>query len=681
MPAGQLGPSAQALAVAGAAAVSHLLALLAFLALGCCLLGPWRRRDGATLLAVASLATGAWAGAIVARGWWGASWPAAAPLLESLRSAGWLLFLWRLLRQGDRRDAGFYAVLAVLALLPVAAALTGPSHAVLLTVNLCRLLLAVIGMLLVEQWYRHTAPAQRWGSKFAWLAVGALFAYDFFLYSDGLLLSRINLDIWAARGVIDALCVPLLALSMARSPAWARGLSVSRHVLLRSAALTASALYLLVMAAAAWCLRYLGGAWGAVMQLAGLGAALLLLAAVLVSGALRARLRIYINKHFYQSRFDYRQEWLRFTRALATGGPSLGERAIEALAQLVESPAGALWICRESGCCQPAANWNMAPQQASETVDGAFCQLLAAQQWVLDVQRDRAPDLLPPWLLAQPSWWLIVPLMLHGRLFGFVALTAPRAPLELNWEVTDLLKIAGSQAAGYLAHRESADSLAVARQFESFHRMATFVVHDLKNLIFQLSLLLRNAEKHRADPTFQRDMLATVEHSVKKMTVLMQKLSRGEGPDPAVPLQLDQLLSGLVVARAGAQPTPRLELHVIGITVLASWSRLERVLGHLIQNALEATAQGGSVVVRLMREQHSAVIELTDTGQGMSQQFIRERLFQPFESTKPAGMGIGVFESREYIREVGGELAVESTPGGGTTFRVILPLYRQAVRA
>ena len=245
----------------------------------------------------------------------------------------------------------------------------------------------------------------------------------------------------------------------------------------------------------------------------------------------------------------------------------------------------------------------------------------------------------------------------------------------LNWEVRDVLKIAGSQAASYLAHRESLDTLMVARQFESFNRMSTFIVHDLKNLVFQLSLLLANAEKHRANPAFQQDMLVTLDHSVQKMKTLLQKLARGEAPDAAAPLLLDGLLLQAVAAKASLAPAPQLDIVDGELTVLANRARLERVLGHLIQNAVEATASSGRVAVRLLRERQTAVVELNDTGAGMSEQFIRERLFKPFVSTKTAGMGIGVFESREYLREVGGSLEVHSEPQVGTTFRVILPLH------
>ena len=329
----------------------------------------------------------------------------------------------------------------------------------------------------------------------------------------------------------------------------------------------------------------------------------------------------------------------------------------------------------------PVASWNWPPQLPFEAADGPLCRFLEARQWVIEVADcAQAPQqygglVLPPALLALPAIWLLVPLMLHGKLFGLVALARPRARIGLNWEIRDVLKIAGSQAASYLAHRESLDTLTVARQFESFNRMSTFIVHDLKNLVFQLSLLLSNAEKHRANPAFQQDMLATLEHSVQKMKTLLQKLARGEAPDAAAPLRLDGLLQQAVAAKASLAPAPQLEIVDGELTVLADRLRLERVLGHLIQNAIEATASSGRVAVLLRREQRTAVVELSDTGAGMSEQFIRERLFKPFDSTKTAGMGIGVFESREYLREVGGSLEVRSEPQVGTTFRVILPLH------
>jgi signal transduction histidine kinase len=130
-----------------------------------------------------------------------------------------------------------------------------------------------------------------------------------------------------------------------------------------------------------------------------------------------------------------------------------------------------------------------------------------------------------------------------------------------------------------------------------------------------------------------------------------------------------------VAARSGLKPVPRLEVCDGAMSVVAHHTRLERVIGHLIQNAIEATPDDGQVVVQLSRKNGGAVITITDTGCGMSEQFVRDRLFKPFESTKSTGMGIGIYEAREYVRELGGGIEVETREAQGTIFQVVLPLY------
>lgn len=716
---------ATVLSASYAAGASHALLALAYLGLTALLWRGWRRGRHSTALLAACGLTALWAAAAVAAACTGsaalaaggprpdivapggpsvlqAALAQAAEVLEAARTVAWLVFLLSLLGQAGQHRNWLLAAAALLAVLPLAhdelagvaggamlsAASAGPRAPDAIVPGVCRLMLAVAGLLLLEQLYRGTAPHERWGVKYACLGIGVLFAYDFYLYSDALLFRRTSPDLWAARGLVSALGAPLLAISAARNPRWTLGLALSRQMLFRSAALMGSALYLLAMAGCAWYLRSFGGAWGALMQAVWLAGAAIVLAGVLFSGAVRAYAKVFISKHFYQSRFDYRDEWQRFTRTLSLGGPDLGLRAVQALAALVESPAGALWLRRDDAAgsrCVPAASWNLAPQHGAASAE--FCVFMEDRQWVLDVpeclaQPGRYAGLaLPMWLHGVPQLWLVVPLMLHGRLHGLVALTRPRTPLELDWEVRDLLKIAGSQAASYLAHQESSDALAVARQFESLSRMSAFIVHDLKNLVSQLSLLLANAERHQANPEFQQDMLETLAHSVRKMTLLLHKLSRGEAPERNLPLPLVHVLEQAVQARAAARPRPQLEVRDGGLHVVADWHRLERVLGHLIVNAVEATPPDGKVALLLRRDGGSAVIELSDTGSGMSEQFVRERLFKPFDTTKAAGMGIGVFESREYLGAIGGRLDVSSKRGVGTTFRITLPLHVAAVAA
>ena len=677
------------------AAYSYFTAAVAYLFLGGLLLTSWRGRLHGIVLTLACLLAALWAGTVGYQVATGRSLSLLTDILEILRNAGWSVFLVMLLGPFQKINASatirirpFAPGLAAFYLLFVLATIythwggESPHGSLAFMTGITgRVMMALMGMILVEQFYRNTPAKQRWGIKYICLGVGGVFAYDFYLYSDAMLFRHVNPEIWAARGVVNALIVPLIAVSAARNPQWSLEISMSRRILFHSAALFGAAVYLLVMAATGYYLRFFGGDWGTVLQVVFLFGAVMLLLGGLFSGTLRSWLKVFISKHFFIYNYDYREEWLRFTRALSDVGHGLEERTIQAVAELVESPGGALWISRESGSYEFVAHWNMPLTSGFEPANSSFCHFLEHKQWVIDLQEyDSKPEkygaiAMPQWLRSLPKAWLVVPLIQQRRLFGFMVLALPRSRVRLNWEVCDLLKIAGNQAASYLAQQEAANALMVARQFESFNRMSTFVVHDLKNLVSQLSLLLSNAEKHKNNPEFQKDMLDTVDLSIQKMKRLLQKLSSGATMEKPAPLFIDQLLQQAVAAKSASEPKPVLEILAPDQSVLANWARLERVVGHLIQNAIEATPRDGQVRVSLSTEKNNAVVEVKDTGQGMSEAFIRERLFKPFESTKSAGMGVGVFESREYVHELGGQLEVSSNPSGGTIFRMILPLH------
>jgi len=685
--------------VTSVATVSYATAAAAYLVLSILLLTSWRGRLHGMALIVACLLSTLWAATL--------AYQAAAQeqpislltdILEILRNAGWATFLVMLLGPFRKIDSSSSqrirpTVIFVIALYLVFSLASLYSHRALdfslsgsfdfKNSILVSVAMAIVGMILVEQLYRNTPAKQRWGIKFVCLGIGGIFAYDFYLYSDALFFGYVNPEIWTARGIVNSLIVPLIAVSAARNPEWSLGIVVSRRILFYSAALFGSTIYLLVMAVAGYYLRFSGGSWGTVLQVAFFFGTLILLFGVLFSGTIRSWLKITISKHFFSYNYDYREEWLRFTGTLSEGELGLEERVIQALAQLVESPGGALWIRKESGNCEPVTHWNMPfTNESFNTVHVSSHQFLGSKEPLINLQeysenpkRDTTTA-LPHWLLSIPNAWLLVPLIQHQTLFGFVILAKPRSKIMLNWEAIDLLKVAGNQAAGHLAQHEAANALMVARQFESFNRMSTFMMHDLKNLVSQLSLLLSNAEKHEKNPEFQKDMVETVSLSIQKMKRLLEKLSSENSIEKPVSFLIDQLLQKAVESKSSFEPKPVLEIIDPNLSVFADQVRLERVIGHLIQNAIEATSRNGQVRIRMMRQENSAIIEIIDTGHGMSEEFIREKLFSPFESTKSAGMGIGVFESREYVCELGGQLKVVSSKSNGTTFRVVLPLYQ-----
>jgi putative PEP-CTERM system histidine kinase len=680
-------------ALATIAAWSYGLALASYAVFAVRMALGWHRSIRAALLLSAVLATVLWAASEMAialsdspRMWLVASVP------DTLRYAIWLAFAGSLLGGAPNSDAPpafprWLVAAVVLGLLASVALANDLPLARLLGVQGARtefglrLGLAVFGLMLVEQLTSRTHPQARWAIKPLCVALAGIFGYELLLYADAMLFARIDVDIWAARGIANALVVPLIAIATARNPKWTVEMHVSRGVVFQSTALLVSAAFLLAVAAAGYVVRYLGGDWGRTLQIELLFAASLVFAVVATSGRVRSKLRVFISKHFFSYRYDYRQEWLRFTRTLSTvnSGQALQERVIAALADLVESPAGMLWLSDGHGSFRPEARWNMPAVDAVEAIDGSLAAFLARTGWVVSVNEVASspaqyPDLrIPTWVAAIRDAWLIVPLQSGSDIVGFVVLATPRTPIKIDWEVRDLLKTASRQAASYLGQLQATEALLEARKFDAFNRMSAFVVHDLKNLVAQLSLMLRNAERHRGNPEFQRDMLTTVEHVVERMNKLMLQLRAGTTPvENAQPIDLEPVVRRVCAAKSKHDPPLALDL-ATGVVTVGHEDRLEHVIGHLVQNAIDATGSGGRVSVRLHRDGGFAVLEVADTGIGMSPEFMRERLFKPFETTKAQGMGIGVYESSQYITGLGGQILVDSEPERGTRVRVLLP--------
>jgi putative PEP-CTERM system histidine kinase len=318
---------------------------------------------------------------------------------------------------------------------------------------------------------------------------------------------------------------------------------------------------------------------------------------------------------------------------------------------------------------------------AIEPADSRFARFLIETGWVVNLEEFRSsPEryrelALPMWLSELPNAWLIIPLANADELLGFVILATARTRVDVNWEVNDLLKTAARQAATFLSQTQATEALLEARKFDAFNRMSAFVVHDLKNIVAQLSLMLKNAERHRGNPEFQKDMLMTVEHSVERMKQLMMQLREGTKPVEAPgAVDLAAIIGRIVRAKGSQQPVPEVRIEQ-RLTARGHEDRVERVIGHLVQNAIDATEETGRVWIRLAGHDGLAMVEVGDTGLGMTPEFVRERLFKPFQTTKSTGMGIGAYESFQYVQELGGRVQVDSVPGAGTKVQLLLPLF------
>lgn len=546
------------------------------------------------------------------------------------------------------------------------------------------LLISVVGLVLVEQIMRNAHVESRRAVKYLCIGLGVIFAYDFYLYSNALLFQGLDVSAWEARGFVNAMAVPVLAIAIARDPRLSLDIFVSRSMVFHTTALLGTGLYLLAMGMGGYYIRTYGGEWGAVVQAIFLFGAGLVLMVLFFSGRMRASMRVFINKHFFHYKYDYRDEWLRFIQTLSSGQPDdrLRERAIHSIAEIIDSPGGVLWM-RQMNCFVPIASWQM-PVSSRDVVesDHPLIQFMTAREWLIDIDEcERDPELynnleLPEWLQKMPNAWLVVPLIVHDRMLGFIVLAHSPAQNHFNWEDSDLVKTAGRQVAVHLAQLESSQALAEAKQFEARHQLTSYVMHDLKNLIAQLSLVVTNAGKHRHNPRFMDDVITTVDNSVQKMNRLLEHLRSDSSQNlETESIELCATLSEVVQMMSSGKPVPTLDCQAQDIWILADKDRFGAIIGHLLRNAQDATADDGRVIVRLFKRTVHATIEVQDTGCGMDADFIKQRLFRPFDSTKgKSGMGIGVYETRDYIHRLGGDLEVISRVGEGTTFRIRLTI-------
>jgi putative PEP-CTERM system histidine kinase len=676
-----------------------LSAAASALLLGACLT-LWRRRLTGAGLATALSVQVAWSLSIAAQE---VGIPVAVGLivaLEYLRDLAWILVLLRCLsRAGNshpvqvaQRLAGALVALVIAA---TAASLVARESATLSGYLAGYwlwggLFLSIAGLVLVEQVARNTRAAQRWQLKHLWLGIGVKYTWDLALFSIAMLHGSATQHFWQARGFVDVLSTGLLAVALRRIPRWESAAFVSPRIVFFNATLLGTALYVLAMALGSYYVRQLGGTWGAAGQILFVTAGLIVLAVAVLSDQFRAWSRVTLAKYFFPYRYDYRAEWGKLTRALSEADEvPVYERIVKVMAGFMNATGGGLWLRDAEGVYVPAGGELASPGAPREAGSPEFFDYLLRNEWIydLDQARDaqgRGPTVPPPaWMLASQRMWLIAPLICEGTLVGFVAIAHPLAQTRLTWEEIDLLRAAGRQVASFLAFEQAAKRLAEAHQFEAMSRMSAVIMHDLRHLIAQQALVVQNAARHRGNPEFFDDAILTIDNSVKRMTRLMEELRSGAvAEERAHRAELNEVCVEVVRRCAGGSPAPSFEVRDRGIEVIVNRERLLQVLEHVIRNAQQATPRDGSVTVSVGRAGQQAVLEVADTGCGMDPQFIRDRLFRPFDSTKGGqGFGIGAYQAREFARRCGGGVEVESTPGKGTKFIIRLPLAPALVAA
>ncbi len=681
--------------------VGYLFSGAAFLVMALLLLTSWKGRLLGGLLVSAVLANVVWSGLLAYELYEQPYDFGQNAFIEWLRYTLWIVFILKLLdllhsgagskQQSERRWISAITITVLLVTLGFTLYLDHfalDMWAVKKTYyhSIVNLSLSLVGLMLTEQLFRNSRLEKRWSIKYLFLGLLTLFGYDFLLYADAIMFKTLDENLWLARGYISSIATPLLAIAAARNRKWSVDVFVSRKLVFYSTSLMAAGLYLLVMAAAGYYIQRYGGDWGDVFLTVFMFVAFVLLVLLLFSDTLRAYIKLNLGKHFFRYKYDYREEWLKLTETMSQSaiGSDLHKLVIRSLADIMECSGGMLWLREDAIGYICMAHRNVDAPTHMFALNDPLIRALSDKSEIIDIyeQRDNNQENsidIPDWLYEMKKPWLLIPLLHQDELLGFVILNKSRVNRTINWEDRDLLNAVSFHVASYLAFWQATETLKQGDQFAAFNRLSSFVVHDLKNLIMQLGLVVRNSERFRDNPEFYKDAFKTVKNATYKMQRLLEQLAKGRfAIQQSEVLVLEHMLEQVVSEFSGYKPVPKLKSSLTEEKVAASRDRFVSVLGHLIRNALEATDDEGQVIVRAEQLDDDLVISIEDTGHGMDINFIREKLFKPFETTKGnAGMGVGVYESREFIQSIGGKMEVMSAPGSGTTISVILPRYEQ----
>ncbi|WP_353229303.1 XrtA/PEP-CTERM system histidine kinase PrsK [Novosphingobium sp.] len=684
----------------------YLAAAFAAMLLAVWLIDRHRRRRGTSRAEIAAVAvTGLWCLIGSANG----STSMLATLGEVARNLAWLMVVLNLFAR-DHRDetvAPVRPVLAALALVELFqiglvmltvryAAFAAAVTTIGKVSDLFHLLTTTGALVLVHNLYVGAVAGQRSAVRWNCLALALIWGYDLNYYTIAYLGHAMPDELVVLRAAAQGLALVMVGVA-ARSGGSLR-LSPSRAVAFQSLMLLIIGVYLIVMVGAAQSVAWAGGNTSELVQLGFAFGTTVVIIALVPSARLRRWLNVVLAKHFFQHRYDYRAEWLRFARTIGRANLNapadsqaqpLHARVVQAVADITDSARGVLLVPGEGGGLVLASRWQWPtldiPANAMAAAAVAF---LERSGFIVDLDQVRRgtdhtgeATLMPAWMVDEDAVWVLVPLLHFERLVGLVVLGRPALVRELDWEDFDLLRVVGQQLASFLAEQSSHAALLEASRFDEFNRRIAFVMHDIKNLASQLALLARNAERHADNPEFRRDMLVTLRNSADKLNTLIARLSRyGAGSvPPGEPIDAAEVITAIAtrcnvalghpqVFAADAQPC----------RVIAARDTLDQVISHLVQNALDATEAQLGVMLRSRVVDGQGVIEVIDSGSGMSPEFVRNRLFTPFVSTKPGGFGIGAFEARELVHAMRGRLQVDSREGLGSRFTIHLPLAPDA---
>ncbi len=546
------------------------------------------------------------------------------------------------------------------------------------------LLSFVFSLTLLETTLRTSRDLVRWHIKYFIIGVGAIMALYVFLSSQILLYMAISLKLLLFESIMTLFSIPLIAFSLVRYRLLDSRVFVSRHVVYRSVVVLVTGVYLIGMGLLGEVIRRSGYGgkedliYWSIVAVASTG-----LIALFLSEGIRRRVKVFIDKHFYGHRYDYRSQWLELTKRLASkdSPEDLYTGLLQFMKETIGAKNGSLWLFDEEKRRFQRIKDIGIPLEEEIYIGEGFRAAFGEGDWIIDVQhiteRERPHMDGDVWrVLRIFKATLVVPLSCGKEILGFVILGQRMGEKGYTYEDYDILKAISREASAFLMTRRLAEELSMARQMEVFHRLSSFVIHDLKNVITTLSLSLQNARHYMDNPEFQRDLLRNLEGSVFRMERLIRKLSTGSAGESRKEMVDLNAVVEAALSRCrfnGTKPVTIIKDLAEVPPIEADPEEMEKVVTNLLINAYEAIEERGEIRVSTTLEDEGVGLIVSDNGCGMSREFMERSLFRPFSTTKKKGLGIGLYHCKHIIEAHGGRIHVESRQGEGTVFKILFP--------
>lgn len=543
----------------------------------------------------------------------------------------------------------------------------------------------LINLIHLENTLRFSTGSKREQIKYVLISVGAILSFQIYLVSKALLFPILINDYIPVTSVVILISCGLSLFTIVRHRLFSVNIFISRYIIYNSLTILFVGAYLLIVGLVTEGIKFFGGSFDTFWNTLFIFIAMLGVVAVLLSNRLRRKFQLFVNRHFYKHKYEFRDKWMETIEKIGTKSDLFNVQM--SIVEMISETMGArevyLWLDDSTyKKYVMVASTIETAGQLEVREDHQFTSYIkecSAPFFIKDIIEDETvvtPEISS--LIMATKTVLCTPLIFgKGELIGFIFQSEDISGEPYRKDDLDLLKAIASHGANRIKNIYLSREILVAKEAEAFHQVSSFFIHDLKNFVSTLSILTQNAEEHISNPLFQKDVMNTLKITVAKMNSMISNLtllSRALRINPH-PVNLNDILEETLYTLNGQSGLTRIVKHLESLQpILADGEQIRKVLLNLLLNAIEASPADGEINIRIFAKNGEVILSVADKGCGMSQEFIESSLFRPFRTTKTKGLGIGLFQCKKIVEAHKGRIEVESKEGKGSVFRVILPV-------